>query len=712
VKIAEFEPLAKCIAQFKKPRIKVPPTLSSALDRAIKMRKRHQDLYQAWPPVSAEQQDGHAHMILVLENVRDILRSITPAPVQARRPDPGIPSGADAVNNRFEHLAIEETVESAGTPGDSRDPATAPRKFTADLGASKEEAQVAAAYFYCDLHRIREFINVLWTQYEKGKMDLAVVSLTTNTAIDLARDLYEEFEVDFGAQVQLEDLDCFCCVTPKALQRQDDLRSYGICMNSSRLLLRDRLEDRLQDSSDYVPTVRKDFMKIIPGQSTDVPPTDLELYRHDVKIAMGVIPEYLVLACRDTKAIQAEHNIIRGLRILFQERTLPRWLEFGLQIYLDIRRILGENVTRGFAHLRREVRTISTRIETVLAADPQLSPDKSSSSIHTSLSNVLDLVHRWTDTDYVDRIRRDIQLDESISDSYPAYYLLERDPLLCGLLLYNFRTVAHEGAIVLANHGRYIQATAHLYNCLQQSELQEYSWIDLEILFQVQDVRNIFVGERPKNIQDCAKAFGLAFGLSPASLKSFRRKAPLKFSLEKSRKLQTSGRTLWWFKKRYCDSDGRVNITSGDVEHILHESGICDFAEAHIEGTPSTSQLLILLAETLGCEVAVAQFDFFEMHLVCLRILQLLEESVGPEIPDWIRFGRDDKPLACFVLSLLSEIAQPEIPGVINDGLLFRTARIVFDVITQEGGMRVVTKSMPGSALELDLARERRLVPQ
>ena len=105
----------------------------------------------------------------------------------------------------------------------------------------------------------------------------------------------------------------------------------------------------------------------------------------------------------------------------------------------------------GFDELCRCAKTITNSIGRVLDLHDltnHLGPPVVNSP---SLKEVLELVNRWTQKDYVAATREDMQADPTGSDHIPAYYLLKRDPLLCGLLLYNFNLVAHAGAIVTAN---------------------------------------------------------------------------------------------------------------------------------------------------------------------------------------------------------------------------------------------------------------------
>jgi hypothetical protein len=82
-------------------------------------------------------------------------------------------------------------------------------------------------------------------------------------------------------------------------------------------------------------------------------------------VATGMIPEFLALIEAKSR-VRAEHEIFRGLRQLKQTNEQPFWLTFGLQVYLDIRHILEEDVDQGFQDLCREAQLIKKSVNRVL----------------------------------------------------------------------------------------------------------------------------------------------------------------------------------------------------------------------------------------------------------------------------------------------------------------------------------------------------------
>ncbi|EGP86279.1 uncharacterized protein MYCGRDRAFT_29504, partial [Zymoseptoria tritici IPO323] len=93
------------------------------------------------------------------------------------------------------------------------------------------------------------------------------------------------------------------------------------------------------------------------------------------------------------------------------------------------------------------------------------------------------------------------------------HYLLQRDPLWCGLLLYNFRMVAYECSTILASRGVSILPVAHLYKRLRQSQHLPTQWPDMDHVISAQGANHLFVGGLPSSSDGCAKRLALALGM-------------------------------------------------------------------------------------------------------------------------------------------------------------------------------------------------------
>ncbi|CAJ2511030.1 Uu.00g066550.m01.CDS01 [Anthostomella pinea] len=641
VQTKEYVPLAQCITTSTKPRIIVPASFGYALQRAIKDRRRHQDWHskQASNAVLPENQDGHGYFIDVLERVQEILRPKFASGVTPKSTDSQDNPGDRHIANKFASLLLEDTTdaltedEMIGRPSPGGEV-----QFVSDLGTKSEEAFTASAYLWMDVHSIRSLIRNLWVAYGDGKIDSVAASVTTNTAIDFVRNLQEDFDTaDKDASIQDADVPCLAS-------------AHKIVSVLSKFLA--------VDPSSYVPPAV---------------PAYVEAYDKETNL----LPDYQVLM-RHFARIQAEHEVIRGLREFIQHKQPTFSLSFAIQVSIDIRHVLRD-ITR------------------VLDFHEKSHPDKPS-----GLKDVLELMARWTEKDTVGDIRRGMQADPTSSGHIPEYYLLQSDPFWCGLLLYNFRMVTYEGAIVTENSYPSILATAHLYNCLGLDSALNRQWTDMENVLSAQGINKMFVGDLPTSYQDCAKRHGLAIGMSavnfarnPRKLReSLLRESVPKRPHNKIRELERVTPVSWVFKARYCDNSGRVGFEPSDVATVLRNNTA---GEDGTKGTKATGKtdickLLVHLVGALHQEVLEATFDYFQMHMTCWDLLRRVDNVLGSRITEWPSLRHDENLLPSLVLFLLADIAQtPRLDRVAEGGLLRDARQVLDEVITQEGAL-VTTK--------------------
>jgi hypothetical protein len=107
-----------------------------------------------------------------------------------------------------------------------------------------------------------------------------------------------------------------------------------------------------------------------------------------------------------------------------------------MQLLLDIRHILRENVGRGLQDLRRDGRSITASIKTSIEFHQNMNMAKHAHN-DKHLREMIDLVDRWVEHDHIrNLLDREIRMVGPSSASHvPEFCLLERDPLWCGLLL-------------------------------------------------------------------------------------------------------------------------------------------------------------------------------------------------------------------------------------------------------------------------------------
>jgi hypothetical protein len=182
----DFTVLAQYIADQGDPPVQVPLRVGGLLDRAITTREWFSAAISPHLPASVRKQksdDRHTFFLGVLKNVRDIL---TPRYAKDYIPQRHTPTSMDDIQAMFGDLEVEEPSE------------VLQEETTATLTTPQSEASIvhyqAFQLLLSDLNKLRTEVRRIWAAYRKGGLDLVTASITTNTAVDLARSLEEEYK--------------------------------------------------------------------------------------------------------------------------------------------------------------------------------------------------------------------------------------------------------------------------------------------------------------------------------------------------------------------------------------------------------------------------------------------------------------------------------------------------------------------------------------
>lgn len=115
------------------------------------------------------------------------------------------------VLNMFENLKLKEPFEAFNQAPDIiiplLNPEAADANYKAERVESREEDFVAFYLLLLDLNKFRDEVSTAWENYNRGVLDLVTASITTNTAVELARTLEENCSDQFtkpgGTEIML-----------------------------------------------------------------------------------------------------------------------------------------------------------------------------------------------------------------------------------------------------------------------------------------------------------------------------------------------------------------------------------------------------------------------------------------------------------------------------------------------------------------------------
>ncbi|KAL9036100.1 MAG: hypothetical protein Q9180_004491, partial [Flavoplaca navasiana] len=199
--IKDFVPLAKHILDASDAaKIEIPHPFSVALERVIWVRRSFAEkLEHAGRRFDLKSDARHSFFVNILEKVRKTLEPLLSmdafnvSNLKDAVNNDGTHKHTKALSNLFEVLAVYEPSAEFQAAPDREDPPPIAPQYTVEVeDDSAFEALFAITTLMDDLSRLRREIAELWTQYEAGEMDIAAVSVATNTAIELARSFEED----------------------------------------------------------------------------------------------------------------------------------------------------------------------------------------------------------------------------------------------------------------------------------------------------------------------------------------------------------------------------------------------------------------------------------------------------------------------------------------------------------------------------------------
>lgn len=201
--IKDFVPLAEHIANITgSANIKVPSKFSVALERVIWVRKSFSEkLADAGRRPDQKSDARHSYFVSVLEKVRKTLQPLKNEEVfnvsdlKETISKVGTHKDKKGISSLFEILDVYEPSAAFEAAPDVVPTTRDKTEYTVEVEKnSLFEALFAMTTLMDDLSRLRAEIAELWTRYEAGEMDIAAVSVATNTAIELARSFEDEIK--------------------------------------------------------------------------------------------------------------------------------------------------------------------------------------------------------------------------------------------------------------------------------------------------------------------------------------------------------------------------------------------------------------------------------------------------------------------------------------------------------------------------------------
>ncbi|KAM0242051.1 hypothetical protein ACHAP5_007449 [Fusarium lateritium] len=708
--------MAKHVAETND--VEVPHRTAIALERGIWVRRSFsQQLKDSGVRRDRRSDASHSYFVEVLEQVRDYLKPIMEAGLF--QPENLSKGKKDAkknpVKNMFKLLNVYTPSESfLNAPDITPEPASEEEdeKYTVQETETWEDAAFAFVTLLRDYETLTQEVHALWTKYSAGQLDLAVVSVATNTAFQIARAMEESHK-------PLLDKHGSCFKLASSLFEQYcetvgidvDQKPHGGVFNVEAydmakplyigpmgLLQAFASSCRNNDMTGTYNGVYGWYDERL-GAASETPS---QRWTQDISAMMELMPDLRFLSSHRRRGA-VEDELMRGVVAMFQTSSSipPLWLSWAAQIFLDILQSAGENCGRAYGQMKQE----SLKIQKALMDLPDSQERK----------KVLEAAMRW-DTDPLWTARQAVrEYDPQGARNLPQFRFLHRNPLHCGLLLHHMRSVLHHSGITTAAYSGGLMVTAQLYHALQQEgRLADLKWEDLEALWKFQGNATFFVGKPPEDREGYFRNFGLSIGLSAANWGTNRRSPQPGEYKRNQRNMKIDGWVSLSLNNRIATGNPREPWTAAMVEELLIEGRrnetldgkghvITDLSskgkEVEPEPVPKTpSGVVDELAQVLQKEIPRLTFNYFNMHYIAWNLLTKLKEAFTEAMgPSFLRYvpTEDQLPFVVgYVFSTSSGHGSSDVQerGLSNDALLDIATTVVREFL-EDGEGRLIKEA-------------------
>ncbi|KPI43928.1 uncharacterized protein AB675_6186 [Cyphellophora attinorum] len=672
IALKEFVPMAEAIAKSAdKFGVKITTGMIKTFKRCIRARSGINEWFIAEDSENDVSNEGHKHCVAVLQEALEVLVPLQKLQeidesgykLAKLRSNSEEDTATLQVKNAFGSLMVEELDEAIlAAVADATPEPSAKGAVECSLEDNGEDWFFAVQSFFDEIHEMRTLIQALWMGYAAGDIDVATVSVVSNTAVDLANLKPNPTWGD-----HLVPLEAWDAVEESLLLPYRWLASHIERANGPT----------------GVAITRPAFVGQYDALFDRSKATPKQLYEQDSALLTDMLTTTLPYVLMGTTPNDTE--LLKGLRtVTEEERSPPTWLAFAAQLYVDAQTSLKTKGTQPCSDL----------IEFALDARRVLRGHAKFNQKHTLVGYQTPQSELWPETtEEIEQWVLDDQMHKSMNASYSLaaqkrqnkkskarkvrewqpYEILRMDSTLCGLWKYCFHLQLQTAGLRLVNQTQ-VMVVAHLYNALKQNDYlpKDCVWQDVEYLLKIHERANTFLGERPKTIEECTKRLALAQGVSPQTFAAGRRegaRARPVFSKSGGKILQRSTPIAEVFVERFLE-DGSTDLSLANIETVLTKRG-SSAATGEVSGggliSPNTDDdqegseddaddihdstlmqwndtrtvpsvgFLEELAAALQAEHLDLQFDYFSFHRQTRSLLEQIHTACYDYGKDWIK---------------------------------------------------------------------------
>ena len=488
--------------------VKVPAAFATTIDRVIYVRSKFgEKMRKRGIETDQDSDDSHNYFVGVLKTVRSILKPRMPAET------PESVSFED-LSNRFIGLKVQEPSQEFLNAPDLVRPEKEQgddNNYEAELQKSLDDAMMACKGLVNDLNSIRNCIISIWTAlsgFKDGSVDAAVAAVTTNTAIDLARNIIEQvlpvLEAH-GNPCQVFEQWARWYAEAEGFT-EDEASAWGQPGAGNEKMY--AVADRCYLNANVL---LRNFIKRIGNQHpTQVPLGVFEAYdprssRSEKDGHAKLEEDEHILGAFFTDAVTLVHGVkgwpvddefIRGIVEFGLTGKRPLYLVFAAQVIIHIHSYLRVDADLGFRHLGEHIDAMRADLRRQMEFTARVKSPNWPAVNELVLRN-LETRMGWIKDDPVFLAKKRVAENSGLLvTASQKHRLLKLSPIISGLLLFHFRAEMYDLSIVVMNCWGSVTYAAHLYNALSNEEELEDDWLDMDITLTGLGSSNVFIGNR------------------------------------------------------------------------------------------------------------------------------------------------------------------------------------------------------------------------
>ena len=624
--IKDYGKLAAALATRTESGVRLPPTLAVVIRQAITLRELQSKKFPDTARYRARN-IGHRHFTEELKFVFQLLEATT--------------SDIDLGRLSSSTLCSSDIISAVWVQTRARHASTSPVSLGGELSGSEFDRTLAVCTFFEDMAAIRDDLHDTWRDYATGTLCLTAAAVTTDTAFTIMKSSCEEI-------VQLvPDAPTWLALTMRLKEVTDrqslpgsdflDLTCAKVAFTLNQLCQNLKPDHLLVKR----PGQFQDYNAARDRSAWSIDDQDAE----DAVILSELFVDVVALS-RTKLSVPAQDKLTAGLRTTVDGgsfQSMPIYVVFAAQIFLDIHHLLREGVARPFDNLQ----AAGKRAYDIL--DEHFRHGSVQSGVNTpcnstkAMEEIMMYAKEWTENDAVGTT---LHQRGGGAASVRSCRLLRLHPILCGLKVFRLEMLLQHSGVEMCNDSGSVICAAHIYNAACRSGSLQKNWRDIDYVIDLHTPERVFSGSTPTVAVDYFDKFLLALtDTQRATYDRVRLDSGASCGRTNSKrvKLKTTSPVRDVFESRYV-LGADTNMTLANVVAMSHvatkrsrssalsKETVEFLGEMATKRRHTTTELLSIIREAVAAEELHLLFDYIGLHDRVMKFLGEMYETFGTNL--------------------------------------------------------------------------------